>query len=131
MQSHRNSAPMESHWDSAARTARREGTRFVPVVPDQTCTEPRRSGDVLWSVAMPGFCIDVAWLWPGERFIPVREILARITTKELSARTTSLPADPHLHNPPRSAASSGSVARWRTQPLWVLRLPAQEAQQSV
>jgi len=48
-----------------------QGKRFVPVMPD--------SDGILRSAAMPGFWIDVAWLWPGERFIPVRQALARIS----------------------------------------------------
>ena len=48
-----------------------EGTRFVPVMPD---------GDgILRSVAVPGFWINVAWLRPGERFIPVRQALSAIS----------------------------------------------------
>jgi Uma2 family endonuclease len=47
-----------------------QATRFVPVMPD---------GDgILRSVVVPGFWIDVAWLWPGERFIPVRQALSAI-----------------------------------------------------
>jgi len=37
------------------------------------------SDGILRSTAMPGFWIDVAWLWPSERFIPVRQALARIS----------------------------------------------------
>ncbi|MFQ6058751.1 MAG: Uma2 family endonuclease [Anaerolineae bacterium] len=48
-----------------------QGTRFVPVMPDPD--------GILRSVAVPGFWINVAWLWPGERFIPVREALAQIS----------------------------------------------------
>jgi Uma2 family endonuclease len=48
-----------------------QGRRFVPVMPDER--------GILRSVAVPGFWIDVAWLWPRERFIPVREALERIT----------------------------------------------------
>ena len=44
--------------------------RFVPVMPD--------SDGILRSAAVPGFWIDVAWLWPSERFIPVRQALAQI-----------------------------------------------------
>jgi Uma2 family endonuclease len=44
--------------------------RFVPVAPD-----PR---GVLRSVAVPGFRINAAWLWPKERFITVRQALAQI-----------------------------------------------------
>jgi len=51
---------------------RLQGKRFVPVMPD--------SDGILRSTAVPGFWIDVAWLWPGERFIPVRQALARIST---------------------------------------------------
>jgi len=35
---------------------------------------------ILRSVAVPGFWINVAWLWPGERFIPVRQALAQMTS---------------------------------------------------
>ena len=49
-----------------------QATRFVPVMPD---------GDgILRSVAVPGFWIDVAWLWPGERFIPVQQALLAISS---------------------------------------------------
>jgi Uma2 family endonuclease len=44
--------------------------RFVPVMPD--------SDAILRSAAVPGFWIDVAWLWPSERFVPVRQALAQI-----------------------------------------------------
>jgi Uma2 family endonuclease len=47
-----------------------QGRRFVPIMPDRD--------DILRSVAVPGFWIDVNWLWPGERFIPVRQALTRI-----------------------------------------------------
>lgn len=51
-----------------------QGRRFIPVMPD---------GDgLLRSAAVPGFWIDVAWLWPGERFIPVRQALARISAAQ-------------------------------------------------
>jgi len=45
--------------------------RFVPVMPDEE--------GILRSVAVPGFWINVNWLWPDERFIPVREALAQIS----------------------------------------------------
>jgi len=48
-----------------------QGRRFVPIMPDRD--------DILRSVAVPSFWIDVNWLWPGERFIPVRQALARIS----------------------------------------------------
>ncbi len=48
-----------------------QDTRFVPVMPD--------GEGILRSIAMPGFWIDVAWLWPGERFIPVRQALDQIS----------------------------------------------------
>lgn len=44
--------------------------RYVPVVPD--------AQNILRSIAMPGFLIDAAWLWPQGRFITVRQALARI-----------------------------------------------------
>lgn len=47
-----------------------EGT-FCPVHPD--------GDNILESVAVPGFWIDVAWLWPEDgKFIPVRQALAQI-----------------------------------------------------
>jgi len=48
-----------------------QGQRFVPVMPD--------SDGILRSVAVSGFWIDVAWLWPGGRFIPVRQALSQIS----------------------------------------------------
>jgi Uma2 family endonuclease len=44
--------------------------RFAPVMPDE-------NGRV-HAMAIPGFWIDVNWLWPGDRFIPVRQALAQI-----------------------------------------------------
>ncbi len=48
-----------------------QGTRFVPIMPD---------GDgILRSVAVSGFWINVTWLWPGERFIPIRQALLTVS----------------------------------------------------
>lgn len=44
--------------------------RYVPVTPD--------AAGILASIAAPGFWIDVNWLWPDERFIPLSEALARL-----------------------------------------------------
>jgi Uma2 family endonuclease len=44
--------------------------RYRPVVPD--------SQGILRSIAIPGFWVDATWLWPQERFIGVRQALARI-----------------------------------------------------
>ncbi len=49
---------------------RLEERRYVPVMPDERGT--------LRSIAVPGFLIDVSWLWPAERFIPVRQALTYI-----------------------------------------------------
>jgi Uma2 family endonuclease len=50
----------------------RQGRRFVPVQPD--------ANGLMRSSAVPGFWIDVNWLWPQERFIPVRQALAAIAS---------------------------------------------------
>lgn len=50
-----------------------EDRRFVPVMPS--------ADGVLRSVAVPGFSIEVAWLWPENRFVPVRQALARIEAR--------------------------------------------------
>ncbi len=47
--------------------------RYVPIMPDEK--------GILRSVAVPGFWIEVAWLWPPESFFPVRQALARIKAK--------------------------------------------------
>ena len=47
-----------------------EAQRFVPIAPV--------SQGMLCSTAVPGFWINVAWLWPRERFITVRQALAQI-----------------------------------------------------
>jgi Uma2 family endonuclease len=44
--------------------------RFAPVMPDEN--------DRVYAVAVPGFWIDINWLWPSERFIPIRQALAQI-----------------------------------------------------
>jgi Uma2 family endonuclease len=44
--------------------------RYLPVAPD--------AQGILRSAALPGFWIDVIWLWPAERFITVRQALAVI-----------------------------------------------------
>lgn len=49
---------------------RLEEGRYLPFMPD--------ASGILRSTAVPGFLIDVAWLWPGERFISMRQALARI-----------------------------------------------------
>jgi len=50
-----------------------EAQRFVPIAPD--------SQGMLRSTAVPGFLINVAWLWPRERFITVRQALTQIETQ--------------------------------------------------
>jgi Uma2 family endonuclease len=62
---------IDPHGPTGTEFYQLQGGRFVPVMPD-------RDG-ILRSAAVPGFWIDVAWLWPGERFIPVRQALARIS----------------------------------------------------
>jgi Uma2 family endonuclease len=49
----------------------RQDHRFVPIMPDEN--------GILRSVAMPGFWIDVNWLWPRDGFISTREALACIS----------------------------------------------------
>ena len=49
---------------------RLEGERFQPVMPDPD--------GCLRSVAVPGFAIQVEWLWPAGRFIPVMTALREI-----------------------------------------------------
>jgi Uma2 family endonuclease len=48
----------------------RQGEQFVEVLPDVQ--------SILHSVAIPGFWIDVRWLWPQQGFIPVRRALTAI-----------------------------------------------------
>ncbi len=45
----------------------RAGEAFKPVMPD--------ADGVLHAVALPGFKLNVSWLWPKDKFIPVREAL--------------------------------------------------------
>ena len=45
----------------------RAGEAFRPVMPD--------ADGVLHAVALPGFKLNVGWLWPEDKFIPVREAL--------------------------------------------------------
>jgi len=50
-----------------------EQQRYVPAVPGEH--------GILRSVALHGFWIDVAWLWPEGRFITVRQALAQIEAR--------------------------------------------------
>lgn len=45
----------------------REETIFKPVMPD--------ASGVVYAQAMPGFKLNTSWLWPAEKFIPVRQAL--------------------------------------------------------
>jgi len=45
----------------------RAGAAFKPVMPD--------ANGVVHSIALPGFKLNVGWLWPQDKFIPVREAL--------------------------------------------------------
>ena len=49
----------------------RAGHAFKPVMPD--------AAGVIESIALPGFKLRVAWLWPGEKFIAVREALKEMS----------------------------------------------------
>lgn len=44
-----------------------EGDRLRPIMPDEA--------GVVHSIALPGFKLNTAWLWPAEKFIPIREAL--------------------------------------------------------
>jgi len=45
----------------------RAGETFRLVMPD--------ADGVIHSIALPGFRLNVGWLWPQDKFIPVREAL--------------------------------------------------------
>lgn len=49
----------------------RAGSIFKPVMPDEN--------GFVHSVALPGFKLKTSWLWPPERFIPVREALEEMS----------------------------------------------------
>lgn len=46
----------------------RQGALLRPLMP--------AAGGILHSLALPGFQLHTAWLWPAEKFIPVRDALA-------------------------------------------------------
>lgn len=46
----------------------RRGSILHPLMPD--------AGGILHSLALPGFKLHTAWLWPAEKFIPVRDAVA-------------------------------------------------------
>ncbi len=50
----------------------RAGNAFKPVMPN--------AAGMIESIALPGFKLRVAWLWPGEKFIAVREALKEMNT---------------------------------------------------
>lgn len=48
----------------------RQGNNFKPVMPD--------AEGIIHALALPGFKLKTAWLWPWDKFIPVREALEAI-----------------------------------------------------
>lgn len=52
---------------------RLEDRRFQPFMPDED--------HIMRSVTVDGFWIDVNWLWPGERFVPVKQALGEILAR--------------------------------------------------
>ena len=55
-----------------------EGTQFFQLVDGRFVEFEADENDRLHSVAVPGFWIDVEWLWPQGRFITVRQALNQI-----------------------------------------------------
>jgi Uma2 family endonuclease len=54
------------------------GTEFYQLVDEHYLPVAPDSLGILRSIAIPDFWIDATWLWPQERFISVRQALARI-----------------------------------------------------
>ena len=48
----------------------RQGDFFKPVMPDQN--------SLIHSVTLPGFKLDTNWLWPDQKFIPIRQALQQM-----------------------------------------------------
>jgi hypothetical protein len=55
-----------------------DGTQFFQLQGDRFVEVKANEHSILHSVAVPGFWIDVRWLWPQERFTTVRQALAMI-----------------------------------------------------
>jgi Uma2 family endonuclease len=45
----------------------RQNDRLQPIMPDEN--------GLIHSIALPGFKLNTAWLWPAEKFIPIRDAL--------------------------------------------------------
>lgn len=55
------------------------GTDFYQRVQGSFCPVHPNADNILTSVAIPGFWINVDWLWPpNEKFIPVRKVLEEL-----------------------------------------------------
>ena len=63
---------VDPHGPAGTEFYRLEGDRFVPIVPQE---------GVLGSATVAGFALQVAWLWPEERFVPVREALTWLNAR--------------------------------------------------
>lgn len=48
----------------------RQGDSFKPVMPDQD--------GFIHSVVIPNFILDTTWLWPAQKFIPIRQALQQM-----------------------------------------------------
>lgn len=62
---------VHTHGLAGTRFYQREGAVLKPVLPG--------ADNRIYSAAIPGFWIDVRWLWPDDQFIRVREALAAIS----------------------------------------------------
>jgi Uma2 family endonuclease len=58
-----------------------DGTQFFQLQGSQFVEVRAEEQGILRSNAIPGFWINVTWLWPQERFIPFRQALSAIMEK--------------------------------------------------
>lgn len=58
---------IDPHGPAGTEFYRRKGRILQPVMPDEA--------GVLHSVAVPGFKLRTAWLWPVEKFVAIRDAL--------------------------------------------------------
>jgi Uma2 family endonuclease len=63
---------IDPHGPLGTEFFQRQAGRLEPVMPD--------AQGVVRSVGLPSFALQVAWLWPAERFLPIAQALREIET---------------------------------------------------
>jgi Uma2 family endonuclease len=61
---------IDPYGPAGTEFCQRESGSFKPIMPDEN--------DLIHATTLPGFKLNTTWLWPAEKFVPVRDALAEL-----------------------------------------------------